>query len=280
MDPTIMNVIYSVVVISGLGALFGLGLGFAGKKFAVAEDPSILMIREILPGANCGGCGFVGCDALAQAIASGEAKVNACPVGGAACAEKIAGVLGVQTEDVTPSVAFIKCSGDSSKASYRYDYFGLTDCRAASLLSGGGSKSCKYGCLGMGNCVRACKYGAISYVNGIAVVNKEKCVSCGMCVKACPRKIIELVPADREVRVACNSNDAGKTVRENCSAGCLGCKLCEKACEHGAVHVDGMLSKIDYDKCVMCGECVAKCPTKVIKRYMEETHGAPAQIRT
>lgn len=260
------DVLYAVFVIGGLGLLFGAGLGFAGKKFAVEEDERIGRVREALPGANCGGCGYPGCDQLANAIVKGTAGNGDCPVGGAATAQQIAGIMGVAVNKTVISKAFVKCSGDASKALYRYEYEGLNDCRQAAQLSGGGSKACRYGCLGLGACAKICPYDAISLVNNVAVVDPDKCKTCGKCVNVCPRKLIEITPEKSLVRVACSSKDSGKTVREQCSAGCISCQLCVKACQYDAVHVQDMLSRIDYGKCVSCGACVAKCPTKVIKQ--------------
>jgi ferredoxin len=173
--------------------------------------------------------------------------------------------MGVEAKPEERHVAYVKCGGSFADAVFRYDYFGIADCGAVSMLAGGGSKQCAYGCLGSGSCVRACRFGALSIVGGIAVVDPEKCVSCGLCIAKCPRKLIELVPYDANYRVGCNSRDAGKTVRENCRVGCIGCKLCEKVCGFNAIHVENNLAKIDYSNCTLCGECVKKCPMKCIK---------------
>jgi len=261
----ITSILYPVLTIGGLGVVFGVGLGFAAIKFHVEQNPKIGEVRECLPGANCGGCGFTGCDALAAAIVEGKAKPNSCPIGGAAAAEKIAAVMGVTAEAVEKKVAFVKCKGDCDKANSKYNYYGVSDCRIENALAGG-KKSCSYGCLGDGNCVRVCNFDAISIVNGVAVVDKEKCTSCGQCVAACPKKLIELVPYSKKVRVACNSNEMPKAVKTNCSVGCLGCKICEKNCKFDAVHVTNFLAKVDYDKCTQCGVCTEKCPTKAISK--------------
>lgn len=259
----INSILYPVLSIGGMGVLFGVGLGFAAIKFKVEQDPKIPLVREALPGANCGGCGFAGCDAFAAAVVSGEAKINGCPVGGAAVAEKVAEIMGVEAGDAERLTAFVKCKGDCDKSQSKYNYFGIEDCTIENALSGG-AKSCSFGCLGGGSCVKACNFGAISVQNGVAVVDKEKCTSCGQCIKACPKNLIELIPYKNEVKVACNSNDNGKVVKSNCSVGCIGCKICEKACEFDAVHIDKFLAKVDYDKCTQCGACTQKCPTKAI----------------
>lgn len=259
----INSILYPVLSIGGLGVLFGIGLGFAAIKFKVEQDPKIPLVRECLPGANCGGCGYAGCDAFASAVVEGNAKVNACTVGGASVAEKVADVLGVIAEESEKMVAFVKCKGNCEVSSNKYEYYGINDCVMSSNLAGG-AKGCSYGCLGNGSCVKACNFDAISVINGVAIVDKEKCVACGQCVSACPKSLIELIPYKNNVQVACNSKDNGKIVKSNCSVGCIGCKICQKACEFDAVHVEGFLAKVDYDKCTQCGVCTQKCPTKAI----------------
>lgn len=261
----INSILMPVLSIGGMGVLFGLGLGFAAIKFKVEQDPKVPMVRDALPGANCGGCGFAGCDALAEAIVKGEAKVSACPVGGSAVAEKIAEIMGVEADNSERMTAFVKCGGDCEKAVTKFDYYGVADCSIESTLAGG-RKSCSYGCLGDGNCVKVCAFGALSIVNGVAVVDKEKCTSCGQCIAACPKNLIELVPYKNTIKVACNSKDMPKAVKTNCSVGCMGCKICERNCEHDAVHITDFLAKIDYDKCTECGVCIEKCPTGAINK--------------
>lgn len=260
----IMNIVYPMISIGGLGLVFGAGLGFAGKIFAVEEDPKLGAILEVLPGANCGGCGFPGCGGLASAIVAGTAPVNGCPVGGAAVAAKVGEIMGVAAADGEPTAAVVKCNGNCNTAKNKYDYFGMDDCVMANQLAGGGAKSCAYGCLGLGSCKKACAFGAIEIIDGVAVVDKEKCVSCGKCVSACPKHIIELLPAKKKVKVQCSSKDAGKTVMQNCSVGCIACKICEKNCPFDAIHVVDNLAVIDYDKCKNCGICANKCPKNVI----------------
>jgi len=254
----------AVAVIGGLGLVLGAGLGFAGKRFAVEENGMVSLIRGFLPGTNCGGCGFAGCDQLAEAIANGEAENNACPLGGETCAAGIAEVMGQEISRAVKTTAYIRCSGGLSKSAVRFNYDGLRDCRSAADLSGG-PKECAYGCLGMGSCENVCAQGAIGFHDGIAAVDESICAACGKCVKACPRKLITLIPAENAFRVACNSRADGKTVRGICGAGCLACKLCEKICMYGAVSVKNHLAAINYDKCGFCGECAKKCPVKVIR---------------
>lgn len=260
----IMNIVYPVLSIGGMGLVFGAGLGYAGKIFAVEEDPKIGEILEVLPGANCGGCGYPGCGGAAAAIVAGTAPVNACPVGGASVAEQIGAIMGVSVEASDPKSAFVKCKGTCSVAKDKYEYLGLDDCIMASQLVGGGAKSCSYGCLGLGSCIKACAFGAISIVDGVAVIDKDKCTTCGKCVSTCPKHIIEILPVNKKVKVECSSKDAAKAVIANCSVGCIGCKICEKACKFDAIHVVDNIAVIDYDKCKNCGLCANKCPKGVI----------------
>ena len=260
---SITGIIIAACLVGGTGLVIGLLLGFAGKAFEVQTDEKEIAIREQLPGNNCGGCGYAGCDALAKAIAAGEAKADGCPVGGAAAAEAIAEIMGSQV-DVVKKVAFVKCSGTCDKAKDRFQYYGNENYKQALSSTGGGQKSCAFGCLGFGSCVKVCAFDAIHIKDGVAVVDREKCVSCGRCITECPKHLIELVPYENKHFVSCSSNEKGKDVKAACNAGCIGCKMCEKVCEADAIHVENNLARIDYDKCTNCGKCKEKCPVKVI----------------
>ena len=260
----INGILFPALSIGGLGITFGLFLGLASKKFAVEVDPTVAEIRDALPGSNCGGCGFAGCDALAKAIASGEAKYNACPVGGSEAAKNIAAILGIEASNDAKKVAFVKCKGTCENAKDKYLYNGIQDCKSAMNVPGQGAKACEYGCLGLGSCVDVCQFDALHIVDGVAVVDEEKCTSCGMCVNACPKNLIEIIPYDKKVRVQCNSKDKGKDVKSVCNVGCIACRLCTKACEFDAIKVENNVAKIDYEKCTQCNACVEKCPVKII----------------
>jgi Na+-translocating ferredoxin:NAD+ oxidoreductase RNF subunit RnfB len=261
---SLLSILYPAVAVGGIGVIFGFGLGWAGEVLKVAGNEKAGQIREVLPGANCGGCGFAGCDAFAAAVVDGKAAPTACSVGGAKVVAEISAILGIESTGFVKKVAFIKCAGNDSAAASVYNYEGVQDCTAAGMLSGGGHKACRYGCLGHGSCVRACPFGAIEIRGGIAVIDPKKCSACGSCLKVCPRNLIEIIPEEKTTRVMCASKDSGKITKGNCSVGCIGCKLCQKSCEYSAITVSDNVATIDYEKCTLCGACAVKCPVKAI----------------
>lgn len=257
------NIMYPVMALGGLGIGFGVILSIASKFFEVPVDPKVDELNRALPGANCGACGFPGCGGLATALAEGKAPINACGPGGQKTADHIAEILGLNSEVVNKEVAVVLCQGDCDKAKDKYRYEGIQDCRISSRLADG-QKSCSYGCLGCGTCFDVCQFDAIRMVDGVAVIDREKCTACLKCVDICPKKIIEMVPYENEAIVMCKSEDGGKVVRGNCSIGCIGCKICVKNCPADAFTFENNLAKIIYEKCTNCQICVEKCPTKCI----------------
>jgi RnfABCDGE-type electron transport complex B subunit len=257
------GIIIATLVVGIIGLLIGIALVATGKKFHVEVDEREAAVRECLPGNNCGGCGYAGCDAVAAAIVSGEALANACPVCSADALAKIGSIMGVDTVRAIKKVAFVKCAGSCDSTSEECNYVGINDCRAA-VLAGISVWECDYGCIGFGSCAAACPFDAMHVVNGVAVVDETKCTGCGQCAAACPKNLIELVRADKKVAVRCSNHDRGPEVKKVCTAGCIGCKLCMKQCEHDAIQVEGNLAHIDYDKCAGCGKCAEKCPSKII----------------
>lgn len=255
------EILYPALVMGGLGLLFGLLLAYASKKFYVPVDEKQIKVRAALPGANCGGCGYPGCDAYAEAVAQGEAKITACAVGGADLTAKLAEILGVEASIEEPKVAFVKCKGTPDKTKNNGIYYGQMDCREAVVVPGRGPVSCQFGCLGLGTCVAVCNFDAIHIENGIAQVDEDKCVGCGACVSACPKNVIDLVPKKSKVRVQCNSPLKGAQVRQVCEVGCIGCTMCVKACPKQAISMNEGVAVIDYTQCVNCGLCGKKCPT-------------------
>lgn len=258
------GIVKACLAVGLTGLIIGGLLGVASRIFAVRTDEKEEKIRELLPGNNCGGCGYAGCDGLAAAIARGEALVNGCPVGGEAVALQIAEVMGTKA-DVVKKVAFVRCSGDCDNASNKFEYTGNASCKEAMYVTSGGIKNCNYGCMGLGSCVAACQFDAIHIVNGVAVVDREKCVACGKCITACPKKLIELIPYKSYYVVACNSKDKGADVKKACKTGCIGCTLCTRDCPTDAVRVNDFLAEINQDLCCGCGLCADKCPQHIIK---------------
>ncbi|MCR4908312.1 MAG: RnfABCDGE type electron transport complex subunit B [Lachnospiraceae bacterium] len=262
----IAGILIATICVAAVGLFVGLFLGFAGKKFAVEVDEREEKILSALPGANCGGCGQAGCAAMAHSIVEGNSPVNGCPVGGEAVAAQIAEIMGQKVEKTEPMAAFVKCSGTCSAAKTKYEYTGVLDCKYVAMTPGKGPKACSFGCLGGGTCVRVCAFDAIHIVDGIAVVDTEKCKACGKCVENCPQHLIELKPVKNKYAVGCSSKDKGPAVMKVCTAGCIGCGLCQKNCPKDAIHVTDFVAHIDYEKCVSCGICAQKCPKKVITK--------------
>lgn len=258
------GVITAGAVVGVIGLIIGILLGIAAKAFHVEVDERELFVRDLLPGNNCGGCGYAGCDALAKAIALGEAPVNACPVANSEIHGKIGEVMGKSAEEKERLIAFVQCHGSCDKTTMKYNYHGAQSCKAAALAPGRGGKTCKYGCMGFGDCTRVCEFDAIHVVNGVAVVDREKCVACSKCVLECPNNIIELVPESADYKVACASKDKGKDVMAACSVGCIACMKCTKVCEVNAITVKDNIAYIDYSKCTRCGKCAEVCPRKII----------------
>jgi Na+-translocating ferredoxin:NAD+ oxidoreductase RNF subunit RnfB len=259
-----MEIFFAILVLGFLGLLFGVGLAVASKKLAVHVDEKVEKVFHLLPGANCGACGNPGCFGFAESLVGAKVAIDACRVSNDACKEQIAKVLGTSLEKKVRKTAVLHCNG-GAKVKDKYIYSGMSDCLAANFLLGG-NKACVFGCLGFGTCAKVCPFGAISMSQeGLPVIDKDKCRACNKCVSACPKKLISLVPVSGVVTVCCNSHDFGKEVKAVCSVGCIGCKLCEKACKFGALSVIDNLAVIDYHKCTSCGACVKVCPTQAIR---------------
>lgn len=258
------SIIIPALAVGALGLAFGAILAFASIVFKVDSDERIDKVSEILPGANCGGCGYAGCSAFAKEIVENGVDATRCNLMTSEKAKLIADIMGTEIGEIVRKYAVVSCNGTCSAAKDKYIYQGTQTCEAAARLAGG-PKACEYGCLGLGSCVNACNFGALSIVDGVACVDKEKCTGCGACANVCPKGLITLIPYDtKSAFVKCNSKDKGVIVKDVCSNGCIGCRLCTKKCEAEAITVDNNLASVDYTKCTSCGVCIEACPKKII----------------
>lgn len=265
-----MNLILvAVISLGAIGLVSAVILYVASKKFAVYEDPRIGQVAEVLPQANCGGCGYPGCSGFASAcVKAGSLEGKLCPVGGQAAMEKVAAILGLEASSVEPEVAVVRCNGTCANRPGLTLYDGVRSCVIASSTYGG-ETGCTFGCLGCGDCVSACLFGAIrmNRDTGLPEVDEAKCTACGVCAKACPRSIIELRPKgknNRRVYVQCVNKDKGAVARKSCTVACIGCGKCVKACPSGAITMGDNLAYIDPAKCKLCRKCETECPQQAI----------------
>ncbi len=261
-----MEILYAVIVLLAVGLLSGVLLTLAHTLFAVKENEKFAPIRDCLPGANCGACGYSGCDAYAKALAEGKSSsTSLCIPGGAEAAAAISEILGVEAGTVEERVAYVVCNGKIGAVERKYNYQGHLTCRTANMAYSG-DKSCIYACLGYGDCAYVCPNEAISVSDGVAKVDPSRCIGCGICVRACPNKIIALINANEAVAVTCSNRDKGALTRKYCKNGCIGCGKCVRECPEGAISLIENLAKINYSKCVKCGKCVEVCPTGCIHK--------------
>lgn len=256
-------ILLAIGILAGLGLLFGLLLAVASAVMAVPRDEKVERLREALPGANCGACGYSGCDGYAEAMAHDGAKVGLCSPGGTAVAEATAEILGVESSGVETLTAMVRCGGCEQHTTRKLEYYGLRSCAAANQFYGG-NWACSYGCLGYGDCAAACEYGAITIKDGLANIDPSLCRGCTKCVATCPKSLIVMYPGSARGVVRCRNNDKGGVVRKACSVGCIGCMKCTKVCQYGAIHVTTNLAEIDIEKCVGCGACADNCPVGCI----------------
>ena len=255
-----MEILNAVWVLAAVGAVCAVLLILASKFMYVPVDGKFPKIRECLPGANCGACGYAGCDGYANALVSGEEdKINKCVAGADAVAQALADIMGMDFEDVVEMVAIVRCSGNCHNTHDKMDYQGISSCAAAKLVFGG-KGACVYGCIGLGDCASVCPQNAISIVDDLAHVNFRACIGCGMCARTCPNGVIDLMPDVERVIVGCRNHQKGADTRKVCSKGCIGCHKCERECPAQAITIVDNLSQIDYDKCIDCGHCQDVCP--------------------
>lgn len=265
-------IVIAVLVLGGIGLVAAVVLFACSKKFAVKEDPRLPQVSALLPGANCGGCGFPGCSGMAAALVkgadAGSLEGLMCPVGGAETMEKVADLLGMAVAASEPKIAVVRCAGCFAKRPQTAVYDGLRTCTAVNA-TGAGETACGFGCLGCGDCEKACSFGGIkiNHETGLPEVDPSLCTACGACAKACPRHIIELRkrgPKDRRLFVACVNRDKGPAAMKACEASCIGCGKCVKECQFEAITMEGNIAYIDPDKCRLCRKCEKACPRGAI----------------
>lgn len=273
MDPALIKIALGGVLLLGcIGLFFGIGLAIAANKFAVEVNPLIEEVTESLPLAQCGGCGYPGCEGYAIAVVTDpDVPPNLCFPGKEPVANLIAELTGKKMAVVEDQMAVVRCSRNEGQVKPKHNYLGFSTCTAANIAFGGPS-GCQYACIGLGECADVCPFDAIDMVDDFPVVNPDKCVSCGMCVKACPKAIIELQTLKARVWVPCSTKDPGKTVKAVCEVGCIGCKMCVKACPADVVTLEGGIVRIDHKACIdygpSCEEaCVEKCPRDIFRMY-------------
>lgn len=260
------TIIYTIICALVIAFLLGVLLGLFKKIFHVDTDPKVQAVRDVLSGANCGGCGMAGCDAFAGAVVKGDAPTDGCVAGGAKCASSIADILGKAGVEVKPKVAVLACKGTKECAGDKGIYEGIKTCKAANLVMNG-TKKCAFGCIGFGDCVSVCKFGALKMgADGLPVFDSELCVGCGQCVKACPKKLIRIINKDTKGAIAlcsCHSDNKPQ-IRKDCTSGCFKCGMCARKCPSQAIDLTSGIPAIDYTKCTSCGECIKACPDKVL----------------
>lgn len=265
MDLT--TIIFAIAILGGLGVVIGAALAYVGEKMKVEMDPRFERVVDILPGLNCGACGYAGCEAAAEAIVSGDAPLNICIVGGEEELKLLGELFGEEVgAQETTTKPVVHCGKGRENVEPLFEYSGEKSCEVVDITTGG-DVPCSYGCLGYGDCVEACPFDAMWIgEDGLPEFDLDKCTRCGLCVEACPRNLIELIPKKGGINVLCSNKDSGKNVRAVCDVGCIACKLCERNCPNEAFSVKDYLAEVDYDKCKLALVCVEKCPTKCIKK--------------
>ncbi len=265
------EIVVPALILGGFAFVSAAGLVAASKKFYVYEDPRIDQVEALLPGANCGGCGFAGCRSYAENSVQNKMVDPPCPVASAETMRAIADLLGLEAVEQERQVATLLCKGSHQNSPAIVDYRGIEDCLAATLVIDS-VKNCAFACLGLGSCVRACAFDAMYLEDGIVNVDEEKCTGCGLCIPACPKNLLVLRPVSALTVVTCSNTDRGADARKACKVACIGCMKCQKVCEHSAIHVTDFLASINYENCTNCGQCVEACPTNAIENWGQEVY--------
>ena len=259
------GIVIAIIVVALIGLVCGIMLSVASKVMAVPVDERFGPVRDCLPGANCGACGYAGCDSYANALLEDPTiGANLCVPGGAAAAQGIAEVLGIDAGDVVPMVANVSCGGDCNQSGDKYVWQGDGTCKGVKMMFGG-KNICPFGCLGYGDCMKICPQNAIRIVDGIARVDMRQCIGCGLCFKTCPMSIIRMIPREAKVTIECSNKTKGKVAMSVCQVSCIACGKCVRGCPEGAIELKDNLPVIDYTKCVGCRKCAEECPRKCIE---------------
>jgi RnfABCDGE-type electron transport complex B subunit len=260
-----MNMILiAIISVTAIGSICGVILSVASKLMYVKVNERVVKLQEILPGANCGACGYPGCSGYAAALADGKAELNLCTPGGTGVLSKISEILGVEAGSIDRKIAVVACGGDNNVRRKKMEYKGIQSCQAAKPVFSG-ENACAFGCLGYGDCQIACPSNAICINDGLARVITDLCTGCGLCVKACPNKLISVQGVKTHILVICNNIEKGSTTRKKCKNGCIGCGKCCRECASKAISLTENIAKIDYEKCTKCGHCVEVCVSKCIR---------------
>ena len=260
------SIIFAVISVTIIGIICSLILSIVSKLMYVKIDERITLLADIMPGANCGACGYPGCSGYASALVEKNAKPNLCTPGGSSLLAKISGILGVETGSIEEKAAIVLCGGDCNTQKKKMEYMGIESCEGAKKLYGGQS-ACAYGCLGYGDCKKACPGNAICVEDNLARIIRDLCTGCGLCAKACPNKIISVESVNIPVLIACKNTEKGAVTRKKCSSGCIACTKCVKECPQNAISMENNLAVIDYSKCTGCNKCVDVCVVKCILKH-------------
>lgn len=258
-------IVASAMILGGVGLTFAALIAVVHQKFHVWEDPRIDAVGELLPGSNCGACGFAGCRAFAEALVSDQTQPAVCTVLGPNDVEAVAEFLGVEAGQANRRIARLLCAGGCQSAPDRAEYRGLQTCRAATAVAAGG-KGCPWGCLGLADCEVACTFDAI-WMNEerLPVVIPELCTACGDCVPACPKELFTLMPVEWKLIVQCRSPLEGDAIEAVCQVACTACGKCVQDAAPGLITMQNGLAVIDYSKNDLADPAAAaRCPTGAI----------------